>query len=162
MSELSSSSTMSEHIIGNSLLILNEISRCRYGSVHLATNLHDHSVAAVKFVPTNMVASLEGDRIHSKQKRLPAEFVYGVMCKSPEVVSYRACLVDQGCWAMVMEFPEGYSVLRDHVITQGALSGEALVRMTTQLARALNTCVIKGVDHRNITPDTGNLFPQAT
>lgn len=48
----------------------------------------------------------------------------------------------------VMEFPEGYSVLRDHVINQGPLSGEALVRLTKQLANAINTCVINGVDHR--------------
>lgn len=36
-----------------------------------------------------------------KASRLPAEYVFGVMCKSPEVIGYKSCLIDQGCWAMV-------------------------------------------------------------
>ena len=36
-------------------MVLNEISKCRFGSVHLATHLKSRQVAAIKFIPTNVV-----------------------------------------------------------------------------------------------------------
>ena len=73
--------------------------------------------------------------------KLPAEFVYGLACQSPEIVHYDACYVDQGCFAMVMEFPEGYSVLRDHVIGHGPLDMSSLqkVRLTLVYIQRLST-----------------------
>ncbi|KAL5253366.1 hypothetical protein ACHWQZ_G013222 [Mnemiopsis leidyi] len=154
------------HIVADTYVVLNEISRCRMGSVHLATHVKNRSVVAIKFVPTNVVQCFNNEnvlqRIFCSRKRdqidmtvgkLPAEFVFGTVCQSPEIIRYDACFIDQGCWAMVMEFPEGYSVLRDYVISHGPLDLSSLYKIAKQLAAALNTCVVNGVDHRDLSQD---------
>eukprot|EP00116_Pleurobrachia_bachei_P011304 sb/3471566/ len=150
------------HIVADSYVILNEISRCGFGSVHLGTHVKNREIVAVKFIPTNVTPSFN----HSVVKKLcaayqgsidlslgklPAEFVYASVCRSPEVIRYDACYIDQGCWAMVMEFAEGFSILRDHVISHGPLDLASLFKITKQLAVALNTCVVNGVDHRGLS-----------
>ena len=86
-------------------------------------------------------------------RKLPAEFVFGSVCQAPEIIRYDACYVDQGCWALVMEFPEGFSILRDHVISHGPLDVRSVYTVIKQLSAALNVCVVNGVDHRHLSPD---------
>lgn len=153
------------HIVADTYVVLNEISKCRFGSVHLATHIKNRHVVTIKFIPTNVVKCFDKPDILeklNKQKngnidkvlgKLPSEFVFGSICQSPEIITYNACYVDQGCWAMVMEFPEGFSILRDYIISHGPLDYRSTCRLVKQLATALNTCVVNGVDHRDLSPD---------
>ena len=153
------------HVVANTFLVLKEISRCRFGSVHLAVNIKNRTPVAIKFVPTNAVKSfndqsilqrtcnLQEDHVTLTVGKLPAEFVYGTVCTSPEIIRYEGCYVDQGCWAMVMEYPERFSLLRDHVISHGPLDLPSLYKLARQLVTALNTCVVNRVDHRDFSQD---------
>ena len=151
------------HIVADTFVVLKEISRCQFGSVHLATHMSNGTVVAIKFIPTNVVKCFNNrsilERTCNLQEmdvavgKLPAEFVYGTVCQSPEIIRYEACFVDQGCWALVMEYPVGFSVLRDHVISHGPLDLPSLCKITRQLVTAMNTCVINGVDHRDLSQD---------
>lgn len=66
---------MSEHILNNSLMVLNEISRCRYGSVHIASDLKSRKVVAVKFVPTNVAPSVEREYLNKMGDRLDSSAI---------------------------------------------------------------------------------------
>ena len=160
------------HLVADTFQVLKEISRCQFGSVHLAVHTGNDTLVAIKFVPTNVTqcfssrsvlertCHLLDDGMSLTVGKLPAEFVYGTVCQSPEIIRYEACLVDQGCWAMVMEYPEGYTILRDHVISHGPLDLVSLCKVTRQLVTALNTLVVNGVDHRDLSQDNILYNPQ--
>ena len=61
---------------------------------------------------------------------------------------------------MVMEYPEGFTLLRDHVISHGPLDLPSLYKLARQLVTALNTCVVNRVDHRDFSQDNILYNPQ--
>ena len=60
-----------------------------------------------------------------------------------------------------MELPEGFTVLRDYVISHGPLQRVTLVRIIKQIVTAISTCILNGVDHRNISPENVLFEPKS-
>jgi TPR repeat protein/serine/threonine protein kinase len=126
------------------------------GTVWVAHHQTLDRKVAVKFVS----GSVAGGNLLMPEERFSREAKAAAQIKSPHVVHmYDHGVMDDGRAYIVMELLEGVS-LSDHVKQHGPLGLADVVRLVSQVAKALGKAHELGIVHRDIKPD--NLFLESS
>ncbi|MFM6200783.1 MAG: serine/threonine protein kinase, partial [Dolichospermum sp.] len=128
-----------------------------FGETYLALDTEENRLVVIKTLNRQQQ---EKPDFAKRQKKFRKEALDLSKCYHPHVVRVYDNFVEDGLWAIVMEYVDGYN-LRTYLSENGWLSEEEALRYIDQIGQALECIHERGLLHRDIKPSNILLRPKS-